>query len=332
MKVWFPTVRAGSGNDVYVQRLVDGLKRRGVEAEISWLPPAAELWPRLLSRPPPAGTSIIHANSWHAAAYAPFGLPLVVSMYHCVHDPAYRDAHTAAQRLYHRLVIRRREARALEQAAAVVTLTEASRHSIAAVFGYADAQVIPVFADTQVFTPPSGKPGQPFRLLFVGNRSRRKGADLIAEVMQRLGADFELGIAAGLRAARDWELPGNVRLLPPVASEREMAQRYREADALLLLSRQEGFSYAALEAMACGRPVIGFDSPAVREVTQGASVLVPQGAVEELAAVARQLARDPAQYAALSARGRERAVETYGEAAVIDRYVALYQRVGSPRG
>src|SRR5690606_12752098 len=36
--VWFPTVRAGTGSDVFTERLVQGLAERGVRAEITWLP------------------------------------------------------------------------------------------------------------------------------------------------------------------------------------------------------------------------------------------------------------------------------------------------------
>jgi hypothetical protein len=36
--VWFPAIRAGSGADVYTIRLVDGLNRIGVRAEIHRLP------------------------------------------------------------------------------------------------------------------------------------------------------------------------------------------------------------------------------------------------------------------------------------------------------
>ena len=43
--VWFPAVRAGTGTDVFTERLVEGLNKRGIRAEITWLPLRAEYAP-----------------------------------------------------------------------------------------------------------------------------------------------------------------------------------------------------------------------------------------------------------------------------------------------
>lgn len=35
--IWFPTVRTGTGTDVFTERLIAGLNERGIRAEITWL-------------------------------------------------------------------------------------------------------------------------------------------------------------------------------------------------------------------------------------------------------------------------------------------------------
>ena len=45
-----PAIRAGSGADVFTERLVAGLRRRGLHAEISWLPHRTEYAPWTLAR------------------------------------------------------------------------------------------------------------------------------------------------------------------------------------------------------------------------------------------------------------------------------------------
>src|SRR5690606_37416690 len=63
--VWFPTIQAGTGTDVFTQRLCDGLNARGVRAQITWLPHRAEYvhW-TVPAPPPPAWANVVHANSW----------------------------------------------------------------------------------------------------------------------------------------------------------------------------------------------------------------------------------------------------------------------------
>lgn len=78
--VWFPAIRAGSGTDVFTERLVEGLRRRGIRAEITWLPLRAECAPWSVAVPkPPAWANIVHINSWLPGPVVPDGLPLVVA-------------------------------------------------------------------------------------------------------------------------------------------------------------------------------------------------------------------------------------------------------------
>ena len=62
--IWFPTVRTGTGTDVFTQRLVADLSKRGVRAEITWLPLRAEYAPWTVPIPqPPAWATVAHVNT-----------------------------------------------------------------------------------------------------------------------------------------------------------------------------------------------------------------------------------------------------------------------------
>lgn len=78
-------------------------------------------------------------------------------------------------------------------------------------------------------------------------------------------------------------LPANVRLIPPIHDQSLLAQYYSLADVLLLTSAKETFSMVCAESLACGTPVIGFDSGAPKEVAPpGFGAFVPYGDIDTL--------------------------------------------------
>jgi glycosyltransferase involved in cell wall biosynthesis len=74
--------------------------------------------------------------------------------------------------------------------------------------------------------------------------------------------------------ATQWarELPG-VQLTGAVA-DADLAAIYTGAHAVVSPSDDEGFGLTAVEALACGTPVVACDVPALREVLDGRAVLV----------------------------------------------------------
>lgn len=91
--------------------------------------------------------------------------------------------------------------------------------------------------------------GIPTRLLIVGGASGNGHGTVDPPALRRLAA--ELGVA------------DRVALLTP-RPHRELAPLYRAADAVLMPSRSESFGLVALEAQACGTPVVGADVGGLR--------------------------------------------------------------------
>lgn len=100
------------------------------------------------------------------------------------------------------------------------------------------------------------------------------------------------------------------------------------ADLFLLPSETEAFGLVALEAMACGVPVIGTRVGGLPElVTNGENGwLVPVGDHVAMAAAGIRLLKDPALWHAASTSGRAAAM-AYSTDAIVDRYEAHYRRV-----
>ena len=78
-------------------------------------------------------------------------------------------------------------------------------------------------------------------------------------------------------------------------SDDELATEYRRAQVVLMPSQFEGLGLVALEAMAAGAAVVGYDVVGLRDTIGDNGGLVPAGNVAELASVCRQLLQDDAR-------------------------------------
>lgn len=101
------------------------------------------------------------------------------------------------------------------------------------------------------------------------------------------------------------------------------------ADLFLLPSETESFGLAALEAMACGVPVVASSVGGLPEVvpTGEGGFLRPVGDVDAMAADALTVLGDDAVGARMRSGAREHAVSRFGAAQVVPRYEAHYRRV-----
>jgi N-acetyl-alpha-D-glucosaminyl L-malate synthase BshA len=99
------------------------------------------------------------------------------------------------------------------------------------------------------------------------------------------------------------------------------------ADLFLLPSDSESFGLAALEAMACGVPVIGTRAGGLPEVVEDGKngYLLPVGDVDGMANAALSLLEDRSRWRAFSESARTRAVNDFPTGEVVARYCALYE-------
>lgn len=330
--IWFPTLHAGTGADVFTQRLVSGLLERGIRAEITWLQKRAEYagWTVQVPRAPD-WANIVHVNSWLPRRFWPKALPVAVTVHHLVHDPAYRPYQSLAQMAYHELLIRRRELRAIRDAAAVVTDSDYVRHTVRQFSGREQVTTIYIWVDCSKFSPGTDRKrhgGEPFRLFMAGSHSMRKGHDLLPSFIQALGTGFEVRYAGG-RIGGASAIAGVTEL--GRISESKLIEEYRACDAVVSLSRYEGFGYTALEAMACGKPFVGFETSALPEVVaNGCGILVPIDDIRGLAAAARELRSSPDAAEVMGAHGRSRALAHFSGDR-INSYVQIYSSLIAQR-
>lgn len=208
------------------------------------------------------------------------------------------------------------------------------------------ASVIPCGVDTSVFTPGPGRTDGPPRLLVIGRLVVRKGVGNVVEALAQLPG-VELIIAGGPQPdALDADpevdrlrglvhrmgVADRVRFLGGVAREAVPAL-IRSADVVVTVPWYEPFGIVPLEAMACGRPVVGSAVGGLLDTVVPGTTgeLVPPREPATLARVLRDLLADPERCRRYGEAGRSRAVERYDWTTVVEQTEAVYEAVVSAR-
>jgi len=105
------------------------------------------------------------------------------------------------------------------------------------------------------------------------------------------------------------------------------------ADLFLVPSEEESFGLAALEALACGVPVIGTSGTGLSEVVDDFQngFLLPVGDTASMARAALSLLKDPHRLAQFKKSAAERAVAKFGADKIVRQYENYYQEVHDAR-
>lgn len=333
--IWFPTVRTNTGTDIFTQRLVKGLNEQGIQAEITWLPLRAEYAPWSVSVPKaPEWATVVHVNTWLHPRFIPRNLPLVATIHHAVHHPDAQSYKGWLRATYHKYWIAPIERRVMQRADKVIAVSQFVADSAKQTLVDAPMQVIHNGIDTDVFKPGNRirNPGEPFRLLYVGGWKTLKGVDLLALIMRELGNGIELHYTGGPAAEKDQaNMPPNVIDIGRLQGDAAVASTMQNADALLFPTRSEGFGLIAIEAMACGLPVVASHIGPLTEVIAHGETgwLCPLDDVNEFVTAVRNLSTDQALYDAMRRATPNRVREQFSEKAMVEKYLDAYRTLTS---
>jgi glycosyltransferase involved in cell wall biosynthesis len=258
------------------------------------------------------------------------GWPLVATLHHPITvDRALDLAHAATRgrrlslrRWYGFLRMQMRVARHVPR---IVTVSESSKRDIVAQMGVRASQlaVVPVGVDHTRFRPLPQRPRVPGRIMTTASADvPMKGLvpllEALAKVRTERSADLVV-IGSPRRESRVSEtidrlgLGGAVTFVSGVSDER-IVELYAEASVAVVPSLYEGFSLPAIEAMACGVPLVATTGGALPEVVGADGVtglLVPPGDIGALAGALGRVLDDPVLAARLSFAGRQRVLERF---------------------
>ena len=193
--------------------------------------------------------------------------------------------------------------------------------------------------DLAHFSPGPPRPstlGRAVRVGYVGRLAPHKGVDVLLEAVAR-DPRLTLAIAgagpdeAALRSrAAEPDLAGRVEFAGAVETA-DLPEFYRGLDVLAVPSLStpgwlEQFGRVAVEAMACGTPVVASDSGALPDVVSEAGLLVPPGDSVALAAAIGRVGTDPDLSGTMRSTGIARA-SAYDWDVIGEQYVSMYEDV-----
>ena len=274
-------------------------------------------------------------------------LPLLTTIHHPVAvdlrielgAAATRRRRTALRRWYGFTKMQGRVARRLPR---VLTVSESARDLVATEMGVPRERMAVVHngVDTDAFRPPAGRAVDPGRIVTTASADvPLKGLIHLLEAVATLrasGRPARLTVVGRLRRGGETEraverlgLAGWVEFRSDVTEE-QIAGLYATAAVAAVPSLYEGFSLPAVEAMACGVPLVVTTAGALPEVTgpDGEAALhVPPGDASALAAAIARLFDHPDLAHRLGIAARQRVLERFSWRRTAEATVAEYLAV-----
>lgn len=187
--------------------------------------------------------------------------------------------------------------------------------------------------DRQAIRRELGVPDDCLCLLCLAALVKRKGIDVLLEAVSRVDAPLRVLLAGdgeqrdALEAqCRALELADRVRFL---GRREDKPELLAACDALVLPSRREGLGVAALEAMACGLPVVASHVGGLAELVgdgETGLLVAPEDPAALATAIAR-LEKDAELRERLGSAGRRRVEEGHLPEQMCEAYEQLYRRV-----
>ena len=233
------------------------------------------------------------------------------------------------------------------EARRVVTCSRYMRDQVSDIFGKPTEalDVVPNGVDLDDFALPDGEvaafrrdlaPPDTNVVLFAGRLEYEKGVqtvlDALHDLRELVGPTEFLIAGVGTyseelrRKVTELGLEDHVRFTGFLA-DHELRLHYAAADVAVAPSIYEPFGLVAVEAMACGTPVVVGDTGGLREVVSGGHGLTftPQDA-EHLTEVLARVLGDPDLAAELTEKGRRRILARYDWGRVARATVAVYEQ------
>lgn len=311
------------------------------------------------NHPALANVDLLHGHYWMSGWVGRKlrerrGIPLVQQFHTLAHTKDARRPPGESPESMLRLTAERRVVQASD---AVIAATEREARVLRQAYGARarQVQVVPPGVDLELFHPRGGRDharmtlGGGRLILFVGRLQPLKAPDLAVRALAMLdellpddGIPTRLVIVGGpsgngqrrvdppalRRLAAELGVSDRVALLAP-RPQPELAPLYRAAQVVVMPSHSESFGLVALEALACGTPVVAADVGGIRQVVgeTGHGTLVSEHTPQAFAAALAPYLRGAPGRSTSAAAAHEVIRERFSWTQTVEQTVAVYRTV-----
>ena len=221
----------------------------------------------------------------------------------------------------------------------IITVSESSKRDIVAQMGVCVEQlhVVPVGVDHERFRPLAHITRAPHRIMTTASADvPLKGLRPLLEALAKVRTEHPIEVTIVGKKREGSVLPellarlnlDDVVTFESGVSDDRIVELYNEAEMVVVPSLYEGFSIPAIEAMACGTPLITTTGGALPEVvgpSGEAAITVPPNDPDALAEAILEVLRSPELRARLSAGGRARVLNGFTWRVAAEGCVAQYR-------
>ncbi|WNC86866.1 glycosyltransferase family 4 protein [Thermosynechococcus sp. QKsg1] len=165
-----------------------------------------------------------------------------------------------------------------------------------------------------------------------GGRNVRKGFDLLKEALDYLknrGQQFQIVVFGESEPRKKLDLKFPVQYAGHIDNEEYLCRLYSAADVMIVPSRQDNLPNTAIEAQACGTPVVAFRIGGLPDIIthQQTGYLAQPFDATDLADGIQWVLADSQRHAELCDQARADAVRKFAYPVVAKQYLAVYEEV-----
>jgi glycosyltransferase involved in cell wall biosynthesis len=255
------------------------------------------------------------------------GWPLLATLHHPI--TVDRDLDLADNpSLYRQLTLRRwygflrMQMRVAAQLPRIVTVSQSSARDITAQMGVPSDRlhVVPVGVDHELFRPLPGLQRDPELIMTTASSDvPLKGLVPLLEALAKVRTERPVELVVIGKKRKGSKIPSTLSRLGLEGAvhfrsgidDEGLVRLYNEVALAVVPSLYEGFSLPAIEAMACGAPLVATTGGALPEVVGDGGYLVPPGDPAALADALLLLLGSPSMRAELGAAGRRRVLDRF---------------------
>jgi len=225
----------------------------------------------------------------------------------------------------------------LDRATCILVLSTSCLQRFQAITTNPNMRVLVNPIDCESIYPNRRAPGNPMRVLFMGDLSASKGAFDLVEAIPLVIANFPHVHFVLCGNDHDGIVHSKIRAngvadsvqLPGFVLGREKLHQLQQASIFVLPSYEEGVPIAILEAMAAGLPIVTTPVGGIPDILEHGenALLVEPGDVEGLACGIIDLLRNETLRTRMSLANRRKAEEEFDLSIFLDRLQEVYRQI-----